>query len=397
MKLYLIRSGVLLILSLSFSKVSFSRGYRGIVGVPKLSVYKGNVLVDDHKTLATGEPAPDFGLQGVDGKMYTLQSFKHAKVLVVVFMTNHCPTSQAYEDRMVRLTSDYASKGVSVVAINPNNPGSLRYDELGYSDVGDSFEEMKFRAKDRKFNFPYLYDGETEIASRKYGPVATPHIFIFDKDRKLRYNGRIDDMENPARIPKSLDARNAIDALLAGKEIAVPVTKTFGCSVKWAEKKDWMAKAEIAWAREPVKLDTISAAGIAKVIKNKSDQLRLINLWATWCGPCVAEFGDLITLNRLYRDRGLEFVSISTDEPANKDKALKFLQRKQASGVNYLYAEEDKYKMIEAVDPKWDGALPYTLLVDPDGKIVYTHQGAIDLEELRKVIWNHPMMGRIYK
>jgi peroxiredoxin len=397
MKIYLIRFSILLILLSSFSKVSGANGYKKMNSDYALSIPNREVLVEEHKTLAIGEQAPDFSLQGVDGKTYTLQSFKNAKVLVVVFMTNHCPTSQAYEDRMVKLTSDYASKGVSVVAINPNNPGSLRYDELGYSDIGDSFEEMKFRAKDRKFNFPYLFDGETEIASRKYGPVATPHIFIFDRDRKLRYNGRIDDMENPAKTAKSLDARNAIDALLAGKEIEMPVTKTFGCSIKWAEKKDWMAKAELEWAKEPVKLDTISAAGIIKMIKGKSDQLRMINLWAIWCGPCVAEFNDLITLNRLYRDRGLEFVSISADDLGNKDKALKFLQRKQASGVNYIYADDDKYKMIEAVDPKWDGALPYTLLVDPDGKIVYTHQGAIDFEELRKVIWNNPMMGRIYK
>lgn len=352
---------------------------------------------DERKTLAIGALAPDFSLPGIDGKIYTLQSFKNAKVLVVVFMCNHCPTSQAYENRVIKLTGDYTLKGVCVVAINPNNPASLRYDELGYSDLGDSFEEMKIRAKDKGFNFPYLYDGETEAASNKYGPVATPHIFVFDKDRKLRYTGRIDDMENPAKTPKSLDARNAIDAVLAGKEIAVPVTKTFGCSIKWAEKKDWIDKAQIQWAKEPVKLDTISASRIATVVKNHSGRLRLINLWATWCGPCVAEFDDLVTLNRLYRDRGLEFVSISADDPANKDKALTFLRRKQSSGINYIYTGDDKYKMIEAVDPKWDGALPYTMLVNPDGKVVYSHQGAIDLEEVKKVIWNNPVMGRIYK
>jgi thiol-disulfide isomerase/thioredoxin len=352
---------------------------------------------DGHKTLATGSDAPDFSLPGIDGKTYTLRSFKNAKVLAIVFMCNHCPTSQAYEDRIIKLTSDYAGKGVSVVAINPNNPNSLRLDELGYSDVGDSFEDMKVRAKDMKFNFPYLYDGETEITSNKYGPVATPHIFIFDKDRKLRYNGRIDDMENPAKTPHSLDARNAIEALLNNKEVSVAVTKTFGCSIKWLEKNDWLEKAQIEWAREPVKLDTINVAGIKDVLKNHSDKLRLINLWATWCGPCVAEFPDLVTINRMYRDRGVEFVSISADDPANKDKALKFLQRKQASGTNYIYTGDDKYKMIEAVDPKWDGALPYTILVEPDGKIVYAHQGAIDAQELKKVIFDNPMIGRIYK
>jgi peroxiredoxin len=351
----------------------------------------------DHKTLEIGASAPDFSLPGIDGKMYNLASFKNADVLAIVFMCNHCPTSQAYEDRIVKLTADYAGKGVKVVAINPNNPKSLRLDELGYSDLGDSFEEMKIRAKDRHFNFPYLYDGETEVTSNRYGPVATPHIFIFDKYRKLRYQGRIDDMENPAKTPHSLDARNAIDALLNGKEVPVAITKTFGCSIKWAEKGNWTEKAAITWAKEPVKLDTINVVGIAGVVKNQSDRLRLINVWATWCGPCVAEFDDLVLLNHMYRDRGLEFVSISTDDVTNKTKALKFLERKQASGTNYIYSGDDKYKLIEAVDPKWEGALPYTMLVDTDGKVVYTHQGAIDVEELKKAIWNTRIMGRIYK
>ena len=277
-------------------------------------------MEDGHKTLEIGATAPDFSLPGIDGKTYTLESFKDAKVLAVVFMCNHCPTSQAYEDRVIKLTNDYAPKGVSVVAINPNHPASLRLDELGYSDVGDSYEEMKVRAKNAHFNFPYLYDGDTEIASNKYGPVSTPHIFIFDKDRKLRYQGRIDDTENPKKTPHSQDARNAIDALLSGKEIPVTVTKVFGCSIKWAEKSVWIDKAKIAWSKEPVKLDTIDAKGIAELLKNHSDKLRLINVWATWCGPCVEEFPDFVTMNRMYRDRGFEFVSISADDPEHKDK-----------------------------------------------------------------------------
>jgi len=351
----------------------------------------------DHPTMPIGASAPDFSLPGVDGKTYTLASFKDAKVLVIIFMCNHCPTSQAYEQRVIQLTKDYAAKGVRVVAINPNYPGSLRLDELGYSDVGDSFAEMKIRARDAKFNFPYLYDGATEVTSNKFGPVSTPHVFIFDRNRKLRYEGRIDDMENPAKTPASLDARNAIDAILAGKPVPVEITKTFGCSIKWKEKSNWTEKAAIQWANEPVKLDTIGISGIKEVVKNHTDKLRLINIWATWCAPCVAEFSDLVTLNHMYRDRGLQFVTITTDEPRNKDRALQFLERKQSSGLNYIYTGDDKYKMIDAVDPKWSGALPYTLLVDPDGKIVYAHEGAIDFEELKKVIFNDPMIGRIYK
>jgi thiol-disulfide isomerase/thioredoxin len=370
--------------------------FNGFIFFLIAGLFQASYGFDGHPTLPIGSSAPDFSLKGVDGKMYTLASFSKAKVLAIVFTCNHCPTAQAYEDRIMKLTSDYASKGVMLVAINPNNPGSLRLDELGYSDVGDSYDEMKIRAAEKHFNFPYLYDGDTEAVSIKYGPVATPHIFIFDKDRKLRYQGRIDDVENPYKTPHVFDARNALDAVLSGKEVAVTSTKVFGCSVKWAEKSDWITKAEVQWAKEPVKLDTINVSGIKELLKNNTDKLRLINVWATWCGPCVAEFPDFITMNRMYRDRSFEFVSISADDPANKDKALKFLEKKQASATNYIFSIDDKYKLIEAIDPKWEGALPYTILVEPNGKVVYAHQGAIDAAELKRIIVDSPYIGRVY-
>lgn len=353
--------------------------------------------INDHPTLAIGAPAPDFSLPAVDGNTYTLSSFKDAKILVIVFMCNHCPTSQAYEKRIIQLTDEYAAKGVRIVAISPNAPSALRLDELGYSDVGDGFDDMKVRAKNAGYNFPYLYDGETETASKQYGPVSTPHIFIFDQQRRLRYNGRIDDQENPVKTPHSFDAHNAIEALLAGQEPPVAVTKTFGCSIKWIEKSNWTQKAAITWAHEPVSLDTIGVAGVAGLVHNNSNKLRLINLWATWCVPCVEEFPRLVTLNRMYRDRGFQLVSISTDDSAARGKALRFLEKQESSSPNYIYTGDDKYKLIEAIDPKWQGALPYSLLVEPGGKIIYAKQGTIDPEELRKIIFDDPHMGRIFK
>ncbi len=269
-------------------------------------------------------------------------------------------------------------------------------DELGYTDIGDSFEEMKRRAAEKNFNFPYLFDGKTEETSRKYGPIATPHAYIFDKNRKLRYSGRIDDVEKPSKTPHSLDARNAIDALLSGKEVPVAKTKVFGCSVKWAEKSDWIDKARTAWANEPVKLDTITADGIRELVQNHTEKLRVINVWATWCGPCVEEFPAFVDMNRMYRRRDFEFISISADEPAKKDKALQFLQRLQASNLNYIFNVDDKYKLIEAIDPKWQGALPYTLVVEPGGKIVYAKEGPIDPQLLKKTIVDDPTIGRYY-
>lgn len=355
-----------------------------------------NVRADEHKTLAIGAAAPAFSLKGVDGNTYTLASFKKARILVIVFTCNHCPTAQAYEDRLIQLTKDYSTKGVSVVAIMPNDPKSINLDELGYTDMGDSFEEMKLRAAEKKYNFPYLYDGDTEEASKKYGPIATPHVFIFDAERKLRYSGRIDDVEKPTKTPNSLDTRNAIAALLNNKEVPVTTTKVFGCSIKWAEKSGWINKAKAEWAKEPVGLDTISADGIKNLVKNSSDKLRLINVWATWCGPCVVEFPEFVSINRMYRRRDFEFISISADEPAKKDKALQFLQKQEASNTNYIFNIDDKYKLIEAIDPQWQGALPYTLLVEPGGKIVYAKEGPIDPAAMKKAIVDNHLIGRYY-
>jgi len=352
---------------------------------------------EEHPTLAIGASAPAFSLLGVDGKTYTLASFKNESVLVIVFTCNHCPTAQAYEDRLIQLKKDYGSKGVAIVAIMPNDPSSITLNELDYTDMSDSYEEMKLRAKQKHFNFPYLYDGKTQLVSKAYGPAATPHVFIFDKARKLRYQGRIDDTEKPSKTPASLDTRAAIDALLSGKEVPNPMTKVFGCSIKWAEKTALVKQSFEKWAKEPVTLDTITEQGVKDLVKNSGDKLRLINVWATWCGPCVAEFDDFVTINRMYRSRDFEFISISADDPAAKSKVYNFLLKKQASNKNYLFNIDNKYKLIEAVDPKWQGALPYTILVEPGGKIVYSKQGQINVTEMKKMIVENPMIGRFYK
>ena len=353
-------------------------------------------LFDDHPTLAIGSKAPPFSLKGVDGKTYTLASFNKFNILVIIFTCNHCPTAQAYEDRIVQLAKDYKPKNVAVVAINPNDPGAIRLDELGYTDLSDTFAEMKLRAARKKFNFPYLYDGGTQTTAKAYGPVATPHVFIFDKERKLRYQGRIDDVEKPTKTPNTLDTRTALDELLQNKDITVKTTKVFGCSIKWAEKKDWVKKGFDDWAKEPVSLEPIDEAGVKDLLKNNSDKLRLVNIWATWCGPCVVEFPEFVAMNHMYRGRDFEFISICLDDMAKKDKALKFLKEKQASNKNYIFNIDNKYAFIEAINPKWQGALPYTMIIEPGGNIIYAKENIIDPAKIKTLIVEAPAIGRYY-
>jgi peroxiredoxin len=344
------------------------------------------------KTLAIGDPAPDFSLPGVDGKTHALKDFAGAKVLVVIFTCNHCPTANAYMGRVQKLHDDYKAKGVALVGISPNDPLAVRLDELGYTDVGDSFEEMKTRAKEKGITYPYLYDGETQKVSLAYGVLATPHVFVFDRDRKLRYNGRIDDAE--VKEVKSHDARNAIEAVLAGKPVPVEKTRVFGCSTKWFDKREDTRKAVEKWDREPVTLEEIDDAGVAKLVKNDTKKLLVVNVWATWCGPCVAELPEFVTMNRMYRGRDFRLVTLSLDDPDKKDAALKVLTDKKVAAANYLVKTADRDKFAEALDKEWPGPVPYTLVIAPGGKVIYRKAGAIDPLEVRRAVVG--FLGRTY-
>jgi thiol-disulfide isomerase/thioredoxin len=337
--------------------------------------------------LPLGSPLPDFALPGVDGKTWTPADFASAKVLMIVFTCNHCPTAQAYEGRLKKITADYAPKGVAVVAINPNHAAAVRLDEMGYGDLGDSFEEMVIRHKDHAWNFPYLDDGETQELTMKFGAIATPHVYIFDQERKLRFQGRIDNSERED-LASAHDTRAALDAVLAGRTPEVQTTRVFGCSVKWKDKVEdnvrWRAKV----AREPVALEKVDVAGIRALRANAdSGKIRLVNFWATWCGPCVSEFDELIEQNLRFRHRGFEMVTVAAQFPDEEAKVLNFLKEHKSSGRNLIFGENDKYAFIEAFDKEWNGELPYTLLIGTKGEVLYRESGSINFLALRRAIY----------
>ena len=182
-------------------------------------------------TLQIGQSAPDFNLPGVDGKRYSLANFKDAKALVVVFSCNHCPYVVGNEDRMIAFQRDYAPKGVAMIAINSNETEG---------HPGDSFDHMVERSKAKSFPFSYVRD-DTQDVARAYGALRTPHFYVFDAQRKLRYTGRMDD--NPRNPGKETthELRDAVDALLAGRKPPVELTNPIGCNVKWkGQERHWM-------------------------------------------------------------------------------------------------------------------------------------------------------------
>jgi peroxiredoxin len=340
---------------------------------------------DAHPILALGSPAPNFELPGVDGQTHKLSDYAASPVLVVIFTCNHCPIAQMYETRIQKLADDYRGRGVAVVAIQPNAPEAIRIDELDSSDMSDSLDEMKLRVQYKQLHYPYLYDGTTQSVARVYGPQATPHVFIFDRERRLRYEGRMDNSYR-TELVKTRDARNAIDALLANQDVAVKHTGVFGCSTKWKEKEASQLEALHKIESQPVRLEMASAEELKKLRANPTGKTLLVSFWATWCGSCIHEFPDVEDTYRMYGVRDLELVTVAANMPDEKSGVQRLLEKMHATSRNLLFDSVDTAALQAAFDPKWESAVPYTVLIAPDGKILYQKQGAIDILELRRTI-----------
>lgn len=355
--------------------------------------------------LAIGKQAPDFKLKGVDDKDYTLDSFADYDYVVMAFTSNHCPDAIGAWERLNDFAAEYKSKGVAVVAISSNDPLALRLEEYRYSIYGDSFEEMKMESDERQLVFPYLYDGDTQVAAKAYGAMATPHMFILNKERKLVYQGHFDSgRRNQTADLSEIEhntVRDNINTLLAGGKLAEPTTRVHGCSTKWSYKRDTVAQKEAQWQALPVEVEMAELSTIKTLVANPTNKLRIINVWSIYCPPCVAEFPDLVDTYRRYDMRGVELITIALDEAQDAGEVKKFLTE-QALPVspynkksvvaegrttnNYQYAGDDLDEFCDIIDPKWLGPIPYTLVVAPGGEVIFRHQNEIDPIELRKVI-----------
>ncbi|MGK0187494.1 MAG: peroxiredoxin [Verrucomicrobiales bacterium] len=356
---------------------------------------------DDVTTIAVGVKAPGFSLKNVDGKMVALDDFADKEVVVIIFTCNHCPDARAARGRIKQLHADYIDKGVAVITIAGNDAEAVRLDELGWSVYGDSFEEGAIVAKEEQYAFPYLYDGDTQATTIAYGAQATPHAFVLDKGRIVRYTGRLDDMKRKPGKPQKSYIHAAVDSVLAGKVPDPAMTRAVGCSTKWKSKRAMVSKYNADWKAQPVTVERLDVAGAEKLRKNEAGNLRLINFWSTSCVPCITEFPALIEIYRRYQTRAFDLVTISLDPPGETEAVSTFLTKQQASlskhttpilekegraTNNYIFKEDNPDPLADAIDPEWSGSLPHTILLDGNGKIVFRHEGEIDPVTLRKAI-----------
>jgi peroxiredoxin len=344
--------------------------------------------------LEIGARAPDFRLPGADGEWHCLDDFD-ASVLVVAFLSNHCPNSQVYEDRLVSFYQDYKDQGVDLVVISPNSPIATPDDALGYSDLDDSYEAIVIRAREKGLNYPYLYDGDDQDVSIKYGPSTIPSVFVFDENRRLKYRGRID-VSSMWKAANAEDLRMAVNEVKRKDEIIRPERDLAGCKIYWSWDKADRDSLENRWKESPVHLRNLTLDSLKTLLVNFSGKPRVFNFWATWCGPCKQEFPEFLKMRRMYQHRPIEFISVSLDSPEKRDEAKTFLQQIHAPGPNYILQDTDKEAIRKKVYDQWDGTLPFTIIVDPLGLVYKVWQGPFDPLEVKKAIVEHRLLGRYF-
>ena len=350
---------------------------------------------------AIGRPAAEFALPDLDGKRHALRDYR-GRTVAAVFLSTECPFSNAYHARLRAIAADYAARGVVLLGINAHPDETL--------------DRIREHAKRNELAFPILKDEGGRVADL-YGATRTPEVFVIDAAGALRYHGRIDNSKDPARVQRN-DLREALDELLAGSPVRVAETKSFGCPVRMVRKpaaataeertaafdrlpgfvNGFAPQTKKAPAKRPAAKAAPAPTGAPRVallkpadfekLKNEAKgKILVINFWATWCSPCVAEFPEFVALDEKYRSRGVEMVGISADDSTElKTSVTAFLRKQRATFRNFVQDTDDPQQMVDVVDKEWPGVLPATFVYDRTGARIYKRYGIIDREELLAAI-----------
>ena len=318
---------------------------------------------------AIGHPAPDFTLADLNGKTHALKDYR-GKTVVVSFISARCPISNAYKARIRAIADEYSKRDVAFLGVNSN--------------ADESLEEMRAYATKNNLDFTILKD-EGNVVADAYAAERTPKIYLIDGEGVLRYQGRIDNSQNP-RMVKRDDLREALNEMLSGKPVSVAETKALGCLIKRvqdAKAAPASPPAKVAAAQAEPKVGSLKPADFAKFKDSAKGKVLMLNFWATWCGPCVAEFPELVALDAKYRDKGMKLVGITADDAEDvQPKVIPFIKKHHVKFDIIRQDTDDPEAMINQITKDWNGVIPATFLYDKQGNLAYSRFGIIDRDLL---------------
>ena len=335
-------------------------------------------------SLEKGDQMPHFRLKGIDGKFYNSQNFP-SRLLAVVFISNHCPVSQNFQEELLALVEDYEARGFGLIAISPNDPQAIPPDELAFSDLGDSLAEMKIRAKDFKYTFPYLYDGSTQDTSRAFGVRVTPHAYLFDAKRSLRYSGRIGDPKNPSNRNRQ-ELRQAIAALIRGNSPKVEQSPVFGSSIKWKKNRHLVQKMNERFSRETIVLKNADKRTYEFIRKNVSLRPKVIYVWSSKDTNYREDLLKISAMHKIYRKRGLELITSCIDGVDEHENIYDILKNTLCSSQNYISEGAEISPLADLRGESGDRITPYLAILDHKGLPVYRSRGGINELVIKKEV-----------
>src|SRR5215468_5841877 len=318
---------------------------------------------------ATGKPAPDFTLADLNGKTHALKDYR-GKTVVISFISARCPISNAYKERIRAVADEYSKRDVAFLGVNSN--------------ADESVEEMRAYAAKNNLDFTILKDVGNVVADA-YAAERTPKIYLVDGEGVLRYQGRIDNSQNP-RLVKRDDLREALNEMLSGKPVSVAETKALGCLIKRvqdAKAIPAMSPAKTAAAQAEPKVGTLKPADFPKFKDSAKGKVLVLNFWATWCGPCVAEFPELVALDAKYRDKGMKLVGITADDAEDvQPKVIPFIKKHHVKFDIVRQDTDDPEEMMNQITKDWNGVIPATFVYDKQGNLTYSVFGILDRDLL---------------
>jgi hypothetical protein len=348
-------------------------------------VYILNLTILAKNQNITIKQISEFSLMGVDYKTYTNKDLNGLNGTLLVFLSNHCKFSQTFQQFLVHSNKKWINQGIKLIAISPNHEKAILPDEMAFSEVGDSFEEMVLRAQTQNYNFAYIYDGKNQIITKSIETKITPSAYLFDSQGELVYSGRIGDHEMPNDYEKSELHQNIVK-LINKEKVEYNRTKIHGTAVKF--KKDIRFAENLAkrYAEETIRLNYADERKLNFFIEQETNYPRFFYVWSLENNPDVTRENliKISTVYKIFRKRGIKVFTVCICKPEDQSKVLEILKQTQLSSLNFYTGGTEVSKLVTLRSQEGKRITPFCRIIQGDNSLAYGKNDLLDIKILKR-------------
>ena len=346
-------------------------------------IFSFNILAKNQNI--TIKQISEFSLMGVDYKTYTNKDLNGLNGTLLVFLSNHCKFSQTFQQFLVHSNRKWNNQGIKLIAISPNHEKAVLPDEMAFSEVGDSFEEMVLRAQTQNYNFAYIYDGKNQIITKSIETKITPSAYLFDSQGELVYSGRIGDHEMPNDYEKSELHQNIVK-LINKEKVEYNRTKIHGTVIKF--KKDIRFAENLAkrYAEETIRLNYADERKLNFFIEQETNYPRFFYVWSLENNPDVTRENliKISTVYKIFRKRGIKVFTVCICKPEDQSKVLEILKKTQLSSLNFYTGGTEVSKLVTLRSQEGKRITPFCRIIQGDNSLAYGKNDLLDVKVLKR-------------